>query len=469
MRDKLVLLEFNELCPSLLQQWMAAGDLPNFKKFFNESDSFVTVADEPEGANLEPWIQWYSMHTGLSFQQHKVFHLTDGPGAGHDDIWQVLRRHGKGVGNFSSMNAKRFDGERSFYVPDPWCTSQRAFPDELNRFHRVVGKKVQEYSNSSDSLGMKDYTEFLSFLVTHGLRPTTVLAILRTLAEEVTSRGGGGWKRAVLLDKLQYDVFACYMRKYQPDFATFFINSTAHYQHSFWRHMAPEAFVNKPGETERARYKDAILFGYQQMDRLLGDFFKLEADGITLILATALSQQPYLKYESIGGHNFYRPRNIEALLQRLGIDYSAVYPVMTHQYVVHFDQPKAMEAARVRIGDLTYEGAPVFEIQPGVENSIYIGNQVRTRLPEDAQMQDARMPGQSLPYFGTFYRIDGIKSGRHHPDGVLWFKGGRRAEHSDKISILDVFPTLLEHYDVELPRNNRFSYEGKSVYGQLAA
>ena len=43
------------------------------------------------------------------------------------------------------------------------------------------------------------------------------------LAEERS--GTARWKRAVLLDKLQFDVFAWYYRKIRPDFATFFLNS----------------------------------------------------------------------------------------------------------------------------------------------------------------------------------------------------------------------------------------------------
>ena len=61
----LILLEFNELCPPLLTRWMAEGRLPNFKRFHDASAVFITEADERAAPNLEPWIQWYSVHTGL--------------------------------------------------------------------------------------------------------------------------------------------------------------------------------------------------------------------------------------------------------------------------------------------------------------------------------------------------------------------------------------------------------------------
>ncbi len=150
---RVIMLEFNELCPPLLQRWMAAGKLPNFKHFYDHSQVFVTEADEPEGRTLNPWIQWYSIHTGLPYSEHGVMRLTDGPEAGHTDIWQVLREQGYSVANCSSMNAKGFAAEGSFFLPDPWCTSEAAYPAELAIFHDFVVNGVQEYSNATKSSG----------------------------------------------------------------------------------------------------------------------------------------------------------------------------------------------------------------------------------------------------------------------------------------------------------------------------
>jgi hypothetical protein len=35
-------------------------------------------------------MQWYSIHPGLPYDEHKVFDLTDGPKADHPDIWRRL-------------------------------------------------------------------------------------------------------------------------------------------------------------------------------------------------------------------------------------------------------------------------------------------------------------------------------------------------------------------------------------------
>ena len=64
--SRLILIEFNELCPSLLDRFMERDWLPNFQRFHDLSDVYTTDAGEkPE--HLEPWIQWPTVHSGMPF------------------------------------------------------------------------------------------------------------------------------------------------------------------------------------------------------------------------------------------------------------------------------------------------------------------------------------------------------------------------------------------------------------------
>ena len=56
---KLILLEFNELTPALLERFMSEGRLPNFKRLYEESMVYTTDAEE-SGDTLNPWVQWGS-------------------------------------------------------------------------------------------------------------------------------------------------------------------------------------------------------------------------------------------------------------------------------------------------------------------------------------------------------------------------------------------------------------------------
>jgi len=139
------------------------------------------------------------------------------------------------------------------------------------------------------------------------------------LLGELQSSGKTQWRRVAILDRLLFDVFSHYYKEKSPDFSTFFVNSTAHLQHSYWRHMQPEKFTVKPSPAELEKYSNAIFFGYKKMDDLLGDICRLAGDKARLVFATALSQQPYLKYEHLGGQNFYRPKDVERFLDELKI------------------------------------------------------------------------------------------------------------------------------------------------------
>jgi hypothetical protein len=453
--ERLIVLELNELCPHLLDRWMADGSLPNFRRLHARSDVFVTRADVEDAALLEPWIQWYSVHTGLPYATHKVFHLTEGREGGHADVFALLRAAGRRVASMTSMNLAPFAEEGSLYVGDPWSEQGDAFPAELNAYNHFVSHQVREYSNAAERFGPGDAARFVRFMASHGLSAATVAGILRQLAGERLSRRPLGWRRVAVLDALQADVFAHYHHALRPHFATFFANSVAHLQHSYWRHMDPEPFTVRPDAKEAAAYGEAIHWGYRAMDRIVGRMLALaQAQGATLMFLTALSQQPFLRHEELGGQHFHRLHHVERFLAGLGLEADEVSPTMTHQYLARFGSAEQARAARRRLAELRLDdgrevfGFPAIDAAPG---ALYFGCQIATRTAPDTPMRD-EATGAIRAFGELFYRIDAIKSGRHHPDGCLWIETGRHRVHADKPSILDVLPTQLEMLGVPLPQ-----------------
>lgn len=356
------------------------------------------------------------------------------------------------------MNARRIAGPNAIFLPDPWCTTETPYPDTMKAFHRLIAQQVQEYTNRAHRMSIIDLWQFFSFLVTHGLSLITVTAIASQLLKEITSEYDETWRRVVLLDKLLFDVFKYYFRTNKPEFSTFFTNSTAHLQHAYWRHMAPTQFSVQPDQLAIARFGDAILFGYREMDRQLGDFMRLAGSHTTLMFATALSQQPYLKYEASGGHRFYRPRSMPALLAQINLRPERIEPVMTHEFLIHFGSPAEAEQARRRLGAITSNSKSVFNFDPSEPKSVYLSCQLRTEIPLDATLTFG--DGKTTKFFDHFYQIEGMKSGRHHPDGCLWIRNGTHKVATDKVSILDVLPTILGFFG--LPARG---YAGRSLIG----
>ena len=61
------------------------------------------------------------------------------------------------------------------------------------------------------------------------------------------------------------------------------------------------------------------------------------------------------------------------------------------------------------------------------------------------------------PDFDVFYQADSLKSGIHHPDGLLWIRrpDRRHAVHAEKVPLVCVAPTVLRLLGLEPPASMR--------------
>ena len=441
MPTKLIQLEFNELSPLLMDRFIAQGHLPNFQRLREASQVFVTDAGE-DPPNLEPWIQWVTAHTGLPYAEHKVFDLGDGHKLNAPRVWDIAGETGAKVWICGSMNASFRKPIQGFILPDPWTTGIKPYPEgEFEPFFHFVRTHVQEHTRAESPLGKGDQLRFIAFMVKRGMSAETVGRIIQQLREERS--GAGRWKRAAILDRLMWDVFAWYWRAHQPVFSTFFLNSTAHFQHMYWRNMDPAAFAVKPSQAEQDEYADAVLFGYQQMDALVGKCLELAGPNTVVTLATALSQQACLKYEDTGGKIFHRPLDPQRLFEFSGITARPEYaPVMSEQFHLYFQNAAAAADAVAKLQALRTGGQPVMEAR-GNGSEVFAGCRLFTPVEPAAPVTNAA--GQSRRFADLFYNCNLVKSGMHHRDGIFWMRvpGMPAQVHSGHVDLTRVAPTLL--------------------------
>ena len=100
-----ILLEFNELTPSLMTRFMNEGVIPNFKRLRDQLLVFTTDAQESVD-NLEPWIQWVTVHTGLSAKEHGIRQLGQAEELKWKALTQLLSEAKRRVLIFGSMNGQ---------------------------------------------------------------------------------------------------------------------------------------------------------------------------------------------------------------------------------------------------------------------------------------------------------------------------------------------------------------------------
>lgn len=440
----LILIEFNELSPKLLRRFMDAGDLPNFSAFFASSTVFTTDAQE-EQDHLEPWIQWPSVHSGMPFREHRLLHLGDARKDRRKFVAELLSDAGIRVGVFGSMN-QNYRELNGYVLADPWDKAGFSQPAWLKPYYDTISKGVQE-SSREDALTKGELMKLAVFLARHGLTPQTVRDAVAQLLNERRDRGTK-WRRASLLDSLQYDLSRYLNRLFRVQFATFFSNSTAHYQHFYWRDMEPGIFtVASSGDNQHPSLKSAILYGYRSMDRLMGRFVRDYPDAL-LVFCTALSQQPWTDT----GKCLYRPRRFDAFFDFAQVpkDRLELKPVMSQQFHVDFRDAETAAAAERALADLAVDGQQLMWIERN-GRSLFGGCSIHEPQAVLSRSIVRRSDGCSIPFGDLFYQIHTMRSGRHHPEGSLWIRNRVHRIVDAKVPLTDIAPTILAHFGVTQP------------------
>ncbi len=435
---RVIVLEFNELCPDLMRTFISQGLLPHFKELHDSSVVMTTDANELP-PQLEPWVQWVTVHSGLSALEHNIFNLGEGYKLQEKEVAKVLSDHGRRVGVFGSMNTN-YRNLNGFFIPDPWDINGVAEPQSLQPFHTIVSKQVQD-SSTSNGISMRDLVAFGFFMSRRGVRVRTIASGVKQLFQERVD-SGVKWRRSMILEQLQCDLFRHLWFKYKPDFSTFFCNSTAHFQHYYWRNMEPDIFALPPESNDHPSLQSAIVEGYRAMDRLVGKFMS-EFPDTRIVLLTALSQQPWRETTKCT----FRPREFDAFLRFVGVDPSAVKvkPVMAEEFHVLCD-PTRRDSLFQTILEATINGKPVMKARLE-EEGVFCGCAVTDAVACEGSVVHPK--GGSMPFTDMFHIVHSMRSGRHHPHGLFWVQSDRPRVVTDNVSLLDVAPTLLNLFGVK--------------------
>ena len=92
MKNKLIFIELNEINFDLVKKY----SLNYSFKVFNDDffKKLKKTKSEDEYNLLEPWIQWVSIHTGLTAKEHKIYRLGDFDGKKFPHIFKIIEDKG---------------------------------------------------------------------------------------------------------------------------------------------------------------------------------------------------------------------------------------------------------------------------------------------------------------------------------------------------------------------------------------
>ena len=121
---------------------------------------------------------------------------------------------------------------------------------------------------------------------------------------------------------------------------------------------------------------------------------------------------------------------------------------MSEEFHLVFENERDARAAEQQLAAITIDGRPAMRAHRD-GNDILAGCGVFDRLDGDPVL---RAPGAAdQTFLELFYLADGLKSGMHHPDGILWIRGAGRGHrvHQARIPLRSVAPTILSMFGID--------------------
>ncbi|MEL6924389.1 MAG: hypothetical protein AAFO94_10110, partial [Bacteroidota bacterium] len=330
---RVIQLELNEISYPVIAQMMARNELPNFQ-MINRRWYYHETTSETEYEKIEPWIQWVTAHTGKDFKDHGIFRLGDAHELQHTQLWEQLSDQGIESAIIGSMNTIRGRAEGGMFFSDPWAVQNDCYPNSIRPIWDLISSRVKGHATSEVSLidMLKGLQACLKLRIPPRIYATIAKQMMLQKKDKLYK-----WRLAAIFDLFQAEIFKSILRSTNFGYYTLFLNSVAHYQHHYWRNFDRAPFDESINYNDIAPDHDPISFGYTIMDQIIGDIFRMaEQDKDTLVLvASGLSQEPYVEKEAMGGMNYYRLKDHAAFAKLIGLSEGyEVFPLMSRDWQI---------------------------------------------------------------------------------------------------------------------------------------
>ena len=407
MNKNLIFIELNEINFDVVSYYLDKCEiLPGFKKVF--AQGIVNTQAESEYKNLEPWVQWPSVHTGKTYSEHNIFRLGDFVNSIDEQFFEKVEKVGFSVGAVSPMNASNKLKNPAFFIPDPWTKT----PCDNSYFSRSITDAIVQAvnDNSQSKLTIKTILHLgMAFIAL--VKPARYIPMVKYAVNAL----GKPWRKALFLDMLLYEIHKTLCKRKKPNFSTLFLNAGAHIQHHYFFNSP---YVDSPKLKNPAWYigkdDDPFLEMLKVYDEMLTDL--LEFPNTEIIVATGLSQKPYeqLKF-------YYRLKDHASFLEKIGVEFIDVVPRMTRDFLVSFDsEEQALKAEQQLSKILVNNEVKLFE---EIDNR---GQDIFVVLTYPSEITDKTIISYSgkESLLSDLVSFVAIKNGEHQSKGFAYFSEG---------------------------------------------
>ena len=404
---KLILIELNEINFDVINYYLNKEEnLPGFQQMI--SKGMIVTESELKYKNLEPWIQWPSVHTGLNYNEHNVFRLGDFVNSSHEQFFEKIEKAGFCVGAISPMNATNKLQNPAYFIPDPWTKT----PSDGSFFSKKITASIVQAVNENSQSKLTFSTMFylaLSFIAL--VRPSRYMHLIRYALRAL----GKPWRKALFLDIFLYEIHKTLLKRKNPDFSTLFLNAGAHIQHHYFFNSP---FVELPNLQNPSWYiknnEDPFLEMLKVYDEMILDLLSLP--NTEILVATGLSQKPYEELQF-----YYRLKDHKSFLDDIGIRYVDVVPRMTRDFLISFSTKEdALIAEKQLSGLLVDNKTKLFGEIDNRGKDIFVVLTYPLEIFKDTVVFNGKI-NILLSDIVTFVAI---KNGEHQSKGFAYFSDG---------------------------------------------
>jgi len=433
---RLILIELNEINFDVVEKYVVAdtGRFPALAKLL--AGARVRTTSEENYEQLEPWIQWPSVHTGCTFAEHGIFRLGDVVGKKVPQIFEQLEQAGYKVGAISAMNAENRLTSPAYFVPDPWTQTSSDGSWWSRALTEAVSQAVND--NAQAKITPKSALQVALALVRFA-RPKHYLRYLQLF---FASRQKS-WFKPLVLDLLLHDVHWSFFNSKRPDFSTLFLNAGAHIQHHYFFNAEPlrGEIANKNPNWYVKPSEDPVADVLGLYDLIVGEYFS-RAD-TEVILATGLAQKPYdrLKY-------YYRLNAHADFLRSLGIEFTGVYPRMTRDFLLEFDTEAQASTAQAVLASVHVktDGRALFGEIDNRGKSLF----VTLTYPDEITDLTEFVVADNTQRLKPLVSFVAIKNGMHQAQGFAFFTSGIQTHvPKDMAHVSNIGKCILNYFGVQ--------------------
>ena len=413
MKKKLLLIELNEFNLKFLKKGSKKYKCKNLLYLLKNLKYCRTFTkDKTQDYNLDPWVQWVSIHTGKNSTKHKIKRHGEILNKKIEQIWDVLSQYKISSCVWSPPNGVLRKKIKIFF-PDPWSFKQIAYPKYLNNYLFLPRYYANNYTDFKFITILKYFFLFI-FNFAFTIYFKSFLKFAPNVMMILFKSGLSNFSLFFIFDIINLYIFKHYLEKKKTNFNLIFLNSLAHFQHNNW---------DKP-ELEK--------FYFEYTDKIAAIILELKSLHNAIILTNGFSQKKINKKFMI------RNKNPEKFIKFLNFKYQKVQTNMTNGGMIFFNSDVDKFAALNKLKSLRLFGCKFIKteikkksiyyeldlkfkkkIDHNIKNSF---NSIKSyvidkplKLPSKTDFEQSRKISKMLSFLKT--------TSRHTSNGDLFFYG----------------------------------------------